>query len=57
LLENIRDESLELYHLADDIGERNNLIDNRKYNKIKQELISELERILTNNSAPMPVRK
>lgn len=57
LVKNIRDQSLELYHLADDIGERNNLIDNRKYNKIKQELISELERILTNNSAPMPVRK
>lgn len=57
LVKNIRDESLELYHLADDIGERNNLIDNRKYNKIKQELISELERILTNNSAPLPVRK
>lgn len=57
LVKNIRNDSYELYNIETDIGESNNLIANKKYNKIKLELVSELERILTNNKAAMPVRK
>lgn len=48
---------LELYNLADDIGERNNLAKQKKYQRKLKEMANEMTVKLTDWNAPMPVVK